>query len=289
MWQVGDVRITKIIEFEMPPIEGPDFIFPDATAARMREIPWLTPAYVDDGRLKFSFHALVVETPTMVILVDTCFGNDKKRGIDMDKINTPFLHNLAAAGYPAERIDRVVCTHLHIDHVGWNTRLLEGRWVPTFPNARYLIAKTEYAHWSQQQHDAMHVQVFEDSVAPVWQAGLVDLVDLDHELCREVRLHPTPGHTAGHVSVAIDSGPQRAMITGDFVHHPFQLAHPDWSARIDHDPQLSTATRQSEFSRLADDNVLVIGTHFCDPTAGYVLRDQQVFRFSTCEPTRGMT
>ncbi len=163
--------------------------------------------------------------------------------------------------------------------MGWNTRLVNGRWIPTFPNARYLIARTEYDYWLQQQEDPLHRQVFDDSVQPIWEAGLVDLVATDHVLCQEVRLSPTPGHTPGHVSVHIASGGQRAVITGDFVHHPFQFARPDWSARIDHDSQQSVHTRREAFAQFVAGNVLVIGTHFCNPTAGYLRRDVDAFRF----------
>jgi glyoxylase-like metal-dependent hydrolase (beta-lactamase superfamily II) len=197
----------------------------------------------------------------------------------MDGLSTNFLQDLTAAGYSPESIDVVVCTHLHIDHVGWNTRLVDGRWLPTFPNARYLISRAEYEHWSQQQEDALHRKVFADSVQPVWDAGLVDLVPTDHVLCPEVLLVPTPGHTPGHVSVRICSAGQQAVITGDFIHHPFQFARPEWSARIDHDSHQSVLTRREAFSRFIADNVLVIGTHFNNPSAGHVRSDSDSFRF----------
>jgi glyoxylase-like metal-dependent hydrolase (beta-lactamase superfamily II) len=175
-------------------------------------------------------------------------------------------------------VDTVVCTHLHVDHVGWNTMLEDGKWVPTFPRARYLIGRKEHAHWSAEG-DAEAQQILADSVQPIFDAGLVDLVEMDHRLSAEVRLVPTPGHTPGHVSVMIESQGERAMITGDMTHHPCQLAHPEWSPPFDSDPTASAAMRRGVFEDLADQPVLVIGTHYAAPTAGHVKRDGSAFRF----------
>jgi glyoxylase-like metal-dependent hydrolase (beta-lactamase superfamily II) len=197
-------------------------------------------------------------------------------------LDLPFLADLAAAGYPPESIDAVVCTHLHVDHVGWNTRLDDGgHWVPTFPNARYLFVRKEFAHWrsvAAAEPDGERAAVFADSVRPVDDAGLVDLVGDDHRVCDEVRLVPTTGHTPGHASVLIASGGEEALITGDFLHHPCQLARPDWAATPDWDKEMSTRTRHEAFARLADRGTLVIGTHFADPSSGHVVRDGDAFR-----------
>jgi glyoxylase-like metal-dependent hydrolase (beta-lactamase superfamily II) len=223
-----------------------------------------------------SIHALVVETPTKRIIVDTCIGNDKPRDIPTwSGLQTSFLQDLEAAGFPPQTIDVVLCTHLHVDHVGWNTRLEAGRWVPTFPKARYLIGRVEYDYWRGEAEHDEHPELspFQDSVKPVWEAGLVDLVETDHQVCPEVSLEPTLGHTPGHVSVRIRSKGQEALITGDFAHHPCQLARPDWASSADYDGEASTATRRRVFEGLAGSQVLMIGTHFAAPTAGKVVRD----------------
>ena len=163
-----------------------------------------------------------------------------------------------------------MCTHLHVDHVGWNTRLVEGVWVPTFPNARYLVAAEEFHYWQQAGPDERGDDIFGDSVAPVMEAGLMDLVEADHQVAPEVRLMPTPGHSPGHVSVHITSQGQRAVITGDCIHHPCQIEKTDWASTADFDQQASTETRQKFLAEFSDSPVLIIGTHFATPTAGFI-------------------
>jgi glyoxylase-like metal-dependent hydrolase (beta-lactamase superfamily II) len=180
----------------------------------------------------------------------------------------------------------MLCTHLHIDHVGWNTMKVDGKWVPTFPNARYLFARDEFNFWRDEdaQKSAAHslyelqLPVIADSVMPVFDAGLVELVDTGHRVCDEISLTPTLGHTPGHVSIKISSRGEEALITGDCIHHPCQMAHPDWSAHVDFDPTRSAKTRYELFSGLAGTPTLVIGTHFATPTAGRLVRDGDGFR-----------
>ena len=281
-WRVGEVTVTRILELEAT--GGTRFILPQATPEVVRGMDWLAPHFADEnGKLKMSIHALVVETPTARIVVDTCIGNDKDRDIPTwSGLQTSFLADLAAAGYPRESIDVVLCTHLHVDHVGWNTMRVAGAWVPTFPNARYLLARSEFDYWRAEEEaaDDLSRSPFHDSVRPVWEAGLVDLVETDHRLCPEVTLEPTLGHTPGHVSVRIRSGGQEALITGDFIHHPCQLGHPEWASSADYDAQASTATRQRMFGALAGTQTLVIGTHFAAPTAGHVVADGGAWRLA---------
>jgi glyoxylase-like metal-dependent hydrolase (beta-lactamase superfamily II) len=278
-WRIGDVTVTKIVELEA--VGGSKFLLPQATKEVCQGFRWMFPHFMDEeGRLKMSVHALVVQTPTKRIIVDTCLGNDKQgRGVPgWNNLQGPFLRDLAAAGFPRESIDIVMCTHLHVDHVGWNTMLVDGKWVPTFPNARYLMARTEFEYWQSRREKPEEVAIFEDSVRPVFEAGLVDLVDTDHRICDEVKLVPTVGHTPGHCSVAITSGGRDALITGDFVHHPCQMAMPAWAATVDYDSEQSTRTRKEVFGRLADTSTLVIGTHFAGPTAGHLKKDGDAFR-----------
>ena len=280
-WRVGAVTVTKIVELEVT--GGSRFILPQATYEAVLPISWLQPDFADErGRLKMSIHALVVETPNRRIIVDTCLGNDKenRRIPTWNKLQTSFLADLAAAGYARETIDTVVCTHLHIDHVGWNTMLVDGRWIPTFPNARYLIGRIEYAHWAGQSEREDMTAVLADSVAPIRDAGLVDPVETDHRICDEITLVPTIGHTPGHVSVRIASAGETALITGDFMHHPCQIARPEWSSIADSDPLQARHTREHMLARVADASVLVIGTHFAGRTAGHVVRDGDAFRLA---------
>ena len=286
-WKIGDVTVTKIVESEM--VTDLTGIIPNATRDAVRPMAWLRPHFMnEEGVCILSIHALVIETPTKRILVDTCVGNDKSRpGIaDWNNLQLPFLKDLEKAGFSRDGIDTVVCTHLHVDHVGWNTMLVGGKWVPTFPKARYLLGKKEFAYWQSEAadakgkegFDAIQALTFQDSVKPIFDAGLVDLVDADHRICPEVRLMPTHGHTPGHVSVRIESRGARALITGDFIHHPCQLAHPDWATLVDYDQAESTRTRQKTFDTLAGDASLVIGTHWAGATAGTIVRDGAAYR-----------
>jgi glyoxylase-like metal-dependent hydrolase (beta-lactamase superfamily II) len=279
-WRIGGVTITRVVELEMT--GGSRFILPDATPDAVQPYRWLYPHFMDErGRLRMSVHALIIDTPTRRIMVDTCVGNDKERSIPgWSGMHGPFLTELAAAGCPAESIDVVLCTHLHVDHVGWNTTLVDGRWVPTFPRARYLIGRTELACWQSNREDDDHHRAFVDSVQPVLDAGLVDQIGTEHRLCNEVSLLPTPGHTPGHVSVRIVSEGEEALITGDFMHHPCQMALLDLCSSADHDTAQATRTRREVLARLAGTRTLVFGTHFATPSAGLVVRDGDAFRLA---------
>ena len=277
-WKVGDVTITKVVEIEIP---GPaSWIIPQATPENLARETWLQPHFADaEGVAIMSVHALVVESAGCKVLVDTCVGNDKKRPIpDWNERSGPFLEDLAAAGHPPESVDRVLCTHLHVDHVGWNTRLERGRWVPTFPNARYLFGREEFDYWANEE-EAAFGDVMGDSVHPIVDAGLVDFVDTDHVVAEGIRLEATPGHTPGHVSVRISSQGEDAVITGDLMHHPVQCAHPDWGSSADWQADTALATRRAFLERYADTPTLVLGTHFATPTAGHVVRDGDAWRF----------
>jgi glyoxylase-like metal-dependent hydrolase (beta-lactamase superfamily II) len=279
-WQVGNVKITRVIEMQVS--GGSKFILPDATRDAVQKIDWLTPHFAEpDGRLIMSIHALIIEAGDRRIMVDTCLGNDKERGIPgWNMRHGPFLEDISAAGYPRESIDTVLCTHLHVDHVGWNTMWVDEKWVPTFPNARYLFGRTEWDHWSQEQNSqARGEDIIGDSVQPIVDANLADLVDSDHKITDEIWLEPTPGHTPGHVSVRISSQGEDALITGDFMHHPCQMARPNWRSSADYDGEWAENTRNDLLEQYADQPVLVIGTHFATPTAGHILRDGDVYRF----------
>jgi glyoxylase-like metal-dependent hydrolase (beta-lactamase superfamily II) len=281
MWTIGDVRVTEIVELSTT--SAAHWLLPDATAERIREIGWMVPDFATpDGKVHMTIRSLVVESEGRRILVDTCLGNDKQRPVESWSMRSgPFLDDLAAAGFPPESIDIVVCTHLHVDHVGWNTRLVDGQWVPTFPNARYLFAEVEWEHW-QRDDSGMDQELRADSVQPVIDAGLVDLVATDARLTAHVSLVPTPGHTPGHVSIVIESDGERAVITGDLSHMVCQAVHPEWGSSFDVDPAGAEATRRAFFASRADTDDLVLGTHW-EPCAGYVRSDGEVWRV---EPAR---
>jgi glyoxylase-like metal-dependent hydrolase (beta-lactamase superfamily II) len=274
-WRVGRVKVTRIVEMDLP---VPLAAMPQATVAELRRSPWLYPHFVgEDGTLKLSIHALLVEAPGLKLVVDTCIGNDRPREITGgEPLATPFLEHLAEAGWSRDGVDAVVCTHLHVDHVGWNTMLEDGKWVPTFPKARYIIGRREYDFWKGNTDEEQQAMLG-DSIAPVIDAGLAQLVEMDHTISPEIRLTPSAGHTPGHVCVMIESEGERAVITGDMAHHPCQIAHPDWSLG---DSEAAALTRWRLFAEWADQNVLVIGTHFAAPTAGHVVRDGAAFRFA---------
>jgi glyoxylase-like metal-dependent hydrolase (beta-lactamase superfamily II) len=276
-WNVGRVRVTKIVELET--VGSTRFILPLAGHDEIRKLPWLIPHFAtEEGRLKMSIHALVVETPSRRIVVDTGLGNDKqgRKVPTWNNRNTPFLETMTAAGFAPDSIDTVLCTHLHVDHVGWNTRLEDDQWVPTFAKARYVFGRTEYEYWRDHSVEPDKAAVFHDSVKPIMDAGKADLVASDVRLCDEVTLIPTPGHSPGHISVHIKSAGEEALLTGDVAHHPCQMAHLDWSSTADSDPVQSIATRRELFARFADKPVLVIGGHF---NAGHIQRDGDAFKF----------
>ena len=281
-WTVGNVTITRIVELQA--VRTPEFGYRNLTTETIREQSWLTPHFAtENGELKSAIQAFVLESDGQRIIVDTCVGNDKpRRNEAWNHMQGSFLADLDAAGYPPASIDTVLCTHLHVDHVGWNTRWNEGKWVPTFPNARYLFGRAEWAHWSQETiaatagdiPDAIAENVIEtaavnqDSVQPIIDAGLHELVDADHRVTSEVYLEPTPGHTPGHVSVVIESAGATAVITGDLMHHPIQCALPHVASNFDHDVDRARETRRAFLRRYANRPVQVFGTHFADPTAG---------------------
>ena len=278
-WNVGDVKVSRIIESEAP--WPGTWLLPDATPENIKkEASWLFPTFSDEkGKLRMAIHALVLESQGKRIVVDTCIGNDKVRSNPAwSNLKLPFLDDLKKAGYTRNNIDIVVCTHLHVDHVGWNTSLDNGKWVPTFPNAGYLVGGTEWDYWSKSDNKDSRDPV-EDSVRPVVDSGHAKLVDSDYRITDEVWLEPTPGHTPGHHSVRISSKGHDAVITGDLIHHPVQFQYPEWDDAFDSDLAMAKSTRRAFAERYADRDVLVFGTHFATPSAGKITRSGSAFRF----------
>ena len=283
-WQIGKIKVTRIQEVVFPEFSD---VIPAVTQELVKEIKWLFPHFVTaDGHLSLSIHSLIVETPTDKLVVDTCIGDSRDRmpmeGMHM--LSTNYMRDMQAEGYQPEDMDFVLCTHLHVDHVGWNTRLVDEKWVPTFPNAKYIMDKKDLDFWSSIDVDTdidfMQVQrqVFEDSLMPVINAGLAQPVDAPSIICDGVRLISTPGHTPGHVSVVLESEGQTGLITGDFIHHPIQFHDPALVSPFDVDNEMAIETRQRIFGEYADTPTLIIGTHFAGPTAGTLVTENGTYR-----------
>jgi glyoxylase-like metal-dependent hydrolase (beta-lactamase superfamily II) len=283
-WRVGRVEITRLVEvwkweddISMA-LEGGK---PEMVLAH----PWLLPQHATAaGRMFLNFQGFVAKADKRRIMIDTCVGADRERQFPVfTRMHTTFLQDLASIGIAPADIDTVLCTHLHFDHVGWNTQLVNGQWVPTFANARYLFSRREYDFWQMLRDSGGYhaVNHLNDSIDPIVQAGLVDFIRNDHEISEEIRLLPTPGHTLDHVSVLICSQGEQAVITGDVMHHPLQLAMPSHPATFDLDKATGLTTRTEFVQRFQGKPVLLIGSHFADPGAGYIVPDGAAWKLAS--------
>lgn len=289
-WEVGDLLVHRIDETPLPPTTG-SWLLPDATAHVVTQQEWLRPDFADhEGALRLDSHSFALTTGGQRVLIDTGIGNGKTRANSAwHDLRTDYLDRLTAAGFPPESVDLVILTHLHTDHVGWNTRKQgDGAWVPTFPNARYLTSRIERDFWTTLDVDESRRQMFRDSVHPVEDAELLDLVDIPAEgldVAAGLRLLPAPGHTPGHLTVQVRSHDETALVTGDSVHHPVQAAHPELGSCVDTDPEQAEATRRSFFESLTATDTLVLGTHFPPPTAGHLVGHADAYRLVPVSPT----
>ena len=282
---IGQIAVERIVESMCTGFDALSF-FPGTTPddwARHRSWMLQQPQALDpvSGNLVLSIQAFLVRTRHHTILIDTCVGDHKSRPTrpfwHLQRLDT-FLPRLAAAGVSPESVDYVMCTHLHGDHVGWNTQLRDGRWVPTFPNARYIFGSQEW-EGQQELHRRIPQAHLVDSVLPVIAAGQARFVDSDFALDDEVWLELTPGHTPGHVSIHLASQGAEAVITGDCIHSPVQCLEPGWIMRADSDPELAKITRLNFLERYSDSKVLVCASHFPQPSFGHVVRRGQAFCF----------
>src|SRR5262249_17685860 len=262
-----------VVEQQGPFMEMMKF-FPSLGKEQLHENrSWLQPEFVDrEDRLVICVQSFLVKTPHHNILIDTCVGNHKPRParpawhmMNSDR----FEKALKAAGISVDDIDYVMCTHLHADHVGWNTRLENGRWVPTFPNARYLFSRREYSYWAEE-HTKNHIDAIADSVLPIVEAKKADLVSSEFALDDHVRLAPTPGHTPDHFAVCRGRGGDAAVLTGDLIHSPLQARYPELVMRVDYDPAQATATRRNFLERYCDTATLCCTMHFPSPSVGHI-------------------
>ncbi len=283
-FSVGDLTIHRAIEQEVP-------FFP-----ALELLPQLTPEVLAENRawlrqakamnesdvLILCFQSYIVRTPHHTILIDSCIGNDKPRPGRPNwhmKSDDTYMRALSAAGITPADIDYVMCTHLHVDHVGWNTRLENGRWVPTFPKARYVFGKTEYDYWTEQNKKA-EVPPFADSVLPVVEADRAEIVSNDLAIGDHVRILPTPGHTPGHVAFALGKGKDDAVFSGDLMHTPLQTLYPELSPKFDVDPAQAAVTRRNFLERYCETDTLCCTAHFPSPSVGKIKRKGNAF---TCE------
>ncbi len=266
LWRVGDVTVTRVEESVIP--LRPELLIPDLTTELIeRERPWVDPFFDHQGRIRLSVHSFVVVSAGVTIVIDTCVGSGHERPLPGDPAFLDRLDDAVDGGL--DTVDVVLCTHLHFDHVGWNTIVTDGVTVPTFPNARYLFGRIDWETLAGHDREG----VADTSIQPIIDAGSARFVETDHRLTGEVRLMPTPGHTPGHVSVLIESGGESALITGDTAHSPLQFAHPELAATpFDSDSAQAARTRRMLVDRYGDTDTLILGTHFPPPTAGRLVR-----------------
>jgi glyoxylase-like metal-dependent hydrolase (beta-lactamase superfamily II) len=293
--QIGSILIHQVVEMGNLALAASSIFMECRPEMLARGREWLDHRFIarDSDDIYLSMHSFVVQSGGRNILVDTCHGNDKKREgafAYYNELHTDYLGNLALYGLKPEDIDIVLCTHLHFDHIGWNTRLENGRWVPTFPNARYLMARVDFEHFGNAApngHDAMHIPSYNDSVLPVFEAGQVDFVELDHladhDLGPGLSLESAPGHTAGSIVLHARNEAGGALFTGDVWHHPLQLAEPSLTIFVEQDVAMGRATRGRLIDRHCDTDTLVMAAHFPSPTAGRIVSHADGFRFQLAE------
>lgn len=274
-WQIGEVKVTRIVEL-WNFTDDINMTMSDATADEVIALEWLHPHYATpEGLQRMNFQGFVIQAPGRNIVVDSCIGAGRERDFGVF-CNLPegFLEDLESLGITRHDIDTVMCTHLHFDHVGWNTYKdpATGEFTPTFPNARYLFGKTEYDAWQNViRHDGHHSDThLVECVDPIVALGMADFIEADHQIAPGIFCEPSHGHTPGHVHVCIESAGERAVITGDLMHHPMQCAMPQRTATFDMDKDSGRQSRISFVDKYKDSGTVVIGAHFFDPTAGHI-------------------
>ncbi|MDG2320883.1 MAG: MBL fold metallo-hydrolase [Rhodospirillaceae bacterium] len=275
----GPFEIHRIVEFEGP-FREPEHLIPSAVGEALQSTrTYADPRYFNqaENKLIMAFHGILVRTPRALILVDACLGNDKHRPFvpEWHMRSGPFIEDMASVGVSVEQIDYVLCTHLHADHVGWNTQLIDGRWVPTFPNATYLFGREECEFWEDDE-EANH-RSWEDSVQPVFEANQGKIVDSNHEIEPGVSLVPAFGHSPGHIMLKLDDGKTTAYVIGDVIHHPVQVEHPTWSSQFCWDADKASTMRTNILEQVADTDQWLIPAHFPTPTAVRVTSDKDGF------------
>ena len=274
---VGEISISQVVEQRGAGF-APDFLFPDWDPAVLeRHKALMIPECFDQAQSRFiaSIHTWVLRTLHHIILIDSCAGNDKNRPAlpRFHQQKLPFLERLAEAGVSPDAVDYVCCTHLHVDHCGWNTRLVDGRWVPTFPNAKYVFSKAEYEHWKGPAgREGFNAGVYQDSVLPVVESGQAEIVDGEAAIGNGLTFHPTPGHSFGHVAIKLVNAGQQGVFSGDIMHQPLQVFRPDWNTTFCEHPEQARASRRWLLEHAAERGATVFTAHFANSSAGRVTR-----------------
>ena len=284
-FSVGAARVTRIEETYGPNFDARQFFAEWQPEIVDKHLDWMVPDHYDPqtGLLKLSVHSWLIEVGGNKILVDTCVGNHKPRPTRpmWDRMETPYLERLAAAGIRPEQIDMVMCTHLHQDHVGWNTQLVDGRWVPTFPNARYFFSKADYDYSLARDQDPATAPAnhgsFRDSILPVVERGLAQIIEAPHTIDEHLTIDPAPGHTPGHIVIRLASKNQEALFTGDVLHHAIQVYHPEWNSFACLDPIAARQARRRVLERCAGSGALLAPVHFGTPFVCRIDADGDAF------------
>ncbi|MBV9842008.1 MAG: MBL fold metallo-hydrolase [Sphingomonadaceae bacterium] len=281
---IGDAMIDSALELEMPGIPitalGANGALVEAHRA------WLAPHFLEPGDLwRLNFRSWIVKIGDKIVVVDPCTGNGRPNPIPLfDRLDIPFLERFEATGTRVEDVDYVFCTHMHYDHCGWNTMLRDGRWVPTFPNARYVFARRELDRWhpdrvARYRRVAYNDGVYERSIAPVVAAGLAELVLDGHAILPNLHVEPGPGHTHGHSMLRLVTGGAEAMFSGDAFHHPLQLIEPTLHFGDYDDGEAIVATRRRLVEESLTRDMLIIPAHLPHPHAGRMKRSAAGLRF----------
>ncbi|MBM3608789.1 MAG: MBL fold metallo-hydrolase [Alphaproteobacteria bacterium] len=284
----GNLSLTAVVESQEPLLR-PAEIFPDWREEHLQSgSPWLAPPFYDaqQGKLVIAVQSFVIRTEGLTVLVDTCVGDRKQRARgEFNDQSWQWLNKLSAAGVAPEDVDLVVCTHLHVDHTGWNTKLSGGRWVPTFPNARYLFSQKEFDYWRSDDGAKALTRTGDymtDSVLPVIESGQAQLVAPSHSIAPHIRMEEAAGHTPGHSILHLEDGARRAILASDLMHHPLQIENPDWSTRFCENPAKARAARAQFICDHAGSDTLILPSHFPAPTAGKLTREGEGFGFCFC-------
>lgn len=282
---IGGARITRVEELDESgfyPME----LFPGLEHNKWaKHLNWLTPNFFDTqtGRLKPSIHVWLIQLGSLTVLIDPAGGNDKHnpKFPRFNQRSHPFLERLYSYGIKPEDVDLVICTHLHVDHIGWNTVLENGTWTPTFPNARYIFSREEYEHWKSPEGGVRHLpssmNAIEESVDPVVAEGLVDLVANNARINKYFSLIPAPGHTKGHIAILLETENQKVLFTGDVMHSPYQIYETDQNSCFCEDAVRARQTRKNCLDFCAEQNALLMPAHFGFPHAGWISRSASGF------------
>jgi len=294
MLRIGDALVAAVEESAQPSF-APQLLLPDSDPDSLaRHMHWMAPVHFDlaEGRFRTSVRSFVVKTGRHTVLIDCCGGNHKHRPYfpRFHQREHPWLERLAEAGVTPEQVDVVMCTHLHADHVGWNTMLRDGRWVPTFPHARYIMHRAELDRWNPAhplyRFYAHNEFTWEDSILPVIEAGQAVAVDDGYSLDDVLTLLPAPGHTLAHCAIHLASRDHRAIFSGDVMHVPLQVYHPHWGTSLDDDPQLGIRSRLKLLESCADTQTLLLPTHFVPENGCFIVREGDGFGLRWNEGTR---